>query len=146
MTIKSPINVPPGGGKATNVIGNAVTVKIHGRDTGGAFSVIETQDKPNEGPPLHIQGREDEMFFVLEGEYEFTCGALKFTGKAGNTALLPKGVPHRYQCISPTSGRMLVVISPAGFEDFFIDASGVTDVARVVEIAKKYGLEILPPA
>jgi quercetin dioxygenase-like cupin family protein len=144
--MKAPINVAPGGGKATNVIGNAVIVKIHGRDTGGAFSVIETEDKPNEGPPMHIQHKEDEMFYVLEGEYEFTCGALKFTGKAGNTALLPRGVPHRYQCISRTSGRMLVVISPAGFENFFVDANGATDVGRVIEIGSKYGLEFVPPA
>lgn len=146
MTQKTPLNVPPGGGKVTNVIGNVITVKVHGRDTGGVFSVVETLDKPGEGPPPHIQHREDETFYVLEGEYEFTCGVLKFTGKAGNTALLPRGVPHRYQCVSKTSGRLLIVLSPAGFEDFFMEADGINDVGRVIEIGNKYGLEFLPPA
>jgi hypothetical protein len=54
-------------------------------------------------------------------------------------------VPHRYQCISQTSGRMLIVITPTGFEDFFVAADGVTDVGRVVEIGKKYGLEFVQP-
>lgn len=144
--MNSPINIPPGEGVVTNVLGTAITIKVHGRDTGGAFSIIETEDKPGEGPPPHIQNREDETFYVLEGEYEFTCGPLKFTGKAGNVAFLPRGVPHRYQCISRTSGRLLVVISPAGFEDFFKEADGISNVEKVLAVGKKYGLDFLPPA
>src|SRR5262245_44492230 len=123
MPDQNPIILPPKGGTVTNVIGNVITVKVHGRDTGGAFSLIECVDQPNEGPPAHIQHREDETFCVLEGEYEFMCGGKTFTAKAGTTAWLPRGVPHRYKCISKTPGRMLVVLSPAGFEDFFVEAN-----------------------
>lgn len=144
--MKAPITIAPGGGTATNVIGNPITIKIHGRDTGGVFAMIETLDKPNEGPPPHIQHREDETFYVLEGEYEFMCGGQKFIAKAGTTAWLPRGVPLQYTCVSKTPGRLLIVINPAGFEDFFTEANGLSDVGQVIEVGKKFGLEFLPPA
>ena len=54
-----------------------------GRDTGGAFSVVECVDAPDSGPPTHVHAREDETFYVLEGEYEFVCGGKSFAATDG---------------------------------------------------------------
>ena len=65
---------------------------------------------------------------------------------AGAAAWLPRGVPHQYKRISHTPGRLLVVISPAGFEDFFIEADGITDLGKVIAISARFGFEVLPPS
>lgn len=144
-----PVHIAAGEGKTVNVIGNAITIRIHGRDTGGVLCVIESVDQPMQGPPPHIHHCEDETFQVLEGEYEFTCNGAKLTAKKGATVFAPRGLPHNYRCISRTPGRLSVAITPAGFENFFEEVGALSaaqqEIPRVIEIGKKYGLEILPP-
>jgi quercetin dioxygenase-like cupin family protein len=144
-----PILIPSGEGKSVNVIGNTLIIRLRGSDTGGVLSVVESIDQPGGGPPPHIHHREDETFQVIEGEYEFTCGGKTFTAGKGATIFAPRGVPHAYRYIGRTPGRMMVTLTPAGFEGFF-DEIGVLspqqqEIPRVIEIGKKYGLEFLPP-
>lgn len=80
---------------------------------------------------------------MLEGEYEFICGGQQHSVSKGATIFAPRDVPHNYKCVSQTGGRLLVMISPAGFEVFFEEVSGMTDVGRVVEIAGRYGAEFV---
>lgn len=145
----NPIKVSDDGGKKVNVIGNALTIRIHGRDTGGVLSVVESHDQPGGGPPPHIHHREDETFQVLEGVYEFTCGGKTFTAQKGATIFAPRGVPHSYRYLGQTTGRLMVVLTPAGFEKFFEEVGALSPqqqgIPRVIEIGKKYGLEFLPP-
>jgi len=145
----NPILILDGGGKTVNVIGNTITIRIHGRDTGGVLSVVESTDQPGGGPPPHIHHREDETFKVLEGEYEFTCDGKTFTAPKGATIFAPRGLPHHYRYVGKTPGRLLATITPAGFEGFFEEVGALTpqqqEIPRVIEIGKKYGLEILPP-
>ncbi|SKA85629.1 Cupin domain-containing protein [Prosthecobacter debontii] len=145
----NPIHIPFAEGKLVNVIGNAITIRLHGRDTGGALSVIESIDKPDEGPPPHIHHREDETFQIIEGEYEFTCGGQAFKATKGATIFAPRGVPHAYRCVGRNPGRMVVTITPAGFEEFFDEVGRLSPqeqaIPRVMEIADRYGLEFLPP-
>src|SRR4030095_12279245 len=68
----NPIQVPNDGGNKVNVLGIPMVIRIHGRDTGGVLSAVESHDVPGGGPPLHIHHREDETFQILEGEYEWT--------------------------------------------------------------------------
>ncbi|MBI2927549.1 MAG: cupin domain-containing protein [Verrucomicrobia bacterium] len=143
--------VPPGDGKTVTVIGHPITIKIHGHDTGGAFAVVETADPLGGGPPPHIHHREDETFYVLEGEYELMCGGQTHRMGKGATALLPRDVPHAYKCLSAGGGHLLVTLTPAGFERFFeevgaLSAAEQQDIPRVIAIGQKYGLEFLPPA
>jgi len=145
----NPIHVPAGDGKKVNVLGNALNIRIHGRDTGGVLSVVESVDPPGGGPPPHIHHREDETFQVLEGEYEFTVGGKTIRAQPGATLFAPRGVPHHYRYIGQTPGRLMVTLTPAGFEGFFEEVGALTpqqqEIPRVMEIAKKFGLEILPP-
>jgi quercetin dioxygenase-like cupin family protein len=102
------------------------------------------------GPPPHIHHREDETFQILEGEYEWTVGGKTFVAEKGATVFAPREVPHTYRYIGKTPGRLMCVITPSGFEGFFEEIDALTpdqqqDIPRVVEIAKKYGLEFPPP-
>ena len=149
MNSLTPIQVPPGEGTRTFVIGNRITIKLHGRNTGGAFALIESVDAPGEGPPPHVHAREDECFFVLEGEYEVFCDGRRIPASAGTTIFAPRGLAHNYRSIGKSRGRLLTTISPAGFEKFFEEINAMPpehqEIPKVVAIGKKYGLEFLPP-
>jgi len=146
----TPLLVPADGGKAVNILGIPMLIRIHGRDTNGVVSAVESHDVPGGGPPPHIHHREDETFQILEGDYEFTVAGKSFVAKPGTTIFAPRGIPHTYRYLGTTPGRLLCVITPSGFEGFFEEIGAMTpqqqqDIPRVMEIAKKYGLEILPP-
>jgi quercetin dioxygenase-like cupin family protein len=146
----NPIQVPPGGGQAVNVLGTPMLLRIHGRDTGGVLAVVESVDSPGGGPPPHIHHREDETFQILEGEYEITVAGQTLRAPQGTTLFAPRGVAHTYRCVSPGGGRLSVILTPAGFEDFFAEIGALSpaqqqEIPRVIEIAKKFGLEFLPP-
>lgn len=145
-----PVHVPGGLGKKVDVLGIKLVVRIHGHDTHGVLSVVESHDVTDGGPPPHIHHREDETFQVLEGEYEFMVGGKTIRATPGTTLFAPRGVPHAYRYLGRTPGRLMCVITPAGFEGFFEEIGALSpqqqqDIPRVLEIAKKFGLEILPP-
>ena len=146
----TPIQVPSDGGKKVSILGIPMVIRIHGRDTGGVVSAVESHDVPNGGPPPHIHHREDETFQVLEGDYEFTVDGKSFVATKGTTIFAPRGIPHTYRYLGQAPGRLMCVITPAGFERFF-EAIGALapeqqqDIPRVITIAKEFGLELLPP-
>ena len=145
----NPISIPSDGGTKVNVIGNALTIRIHGRDTGGALAVVESLEPPGGGPPPHIHHREDETFQILEGEYEFIVDGKTIRAQKGATVFAPRGLPHSFRNIGKTTGHLMVVLTPAGFEEFFEEVGALSpqqqEIPRVIEIGKKYGLEFLPP-
>ena len=146
-----PILIPNNGGQAVNIFGIPIFLRVHGRDTNGTLAVVESHDLPGAGgPPPHIHHREDETFHVLEGEYEFTVAGQKLTALPGTTLFAPRGIPHTYRCVSPQGGKLSVVLTPAGFEGFFVEIGALTpqeqqDIPRVMAIAARYGLDFLPP-
>jgi quercetin dioxygenase-like cupin family protein len=145
----NPVQVPKNGGQAVNILGIPMLLRVQGRDTDGTLAVVESHDSAGGGPPPHIHHREDETFQILEGEYEFMVGGKTVSAKAGDTLFAPRGIPHNYRCVS-AGGKLSVVITPAGFENFFAEIGAMNpqqqqDIPRVIEIAKKFGLEFLPP-
>ncbi len=146
----NPIEIPNDGGKKLNVLGIPMVIRLHGRETGGIVAVVESHDVPGGGPPLHIHRREDETFQVLEGEYEWTVGDKKFVARKGTTIFAPRDIPHTYRYLGKTPGRLMCVITPAGFEQFFEEIAAMPpdqqqNIPAVIEIANKHQLEILPP-
>lgn len=149
--------VRPGSGNTLNVLGDVVIAVLDGPDTGGAYAVQQQATQPRSGPPLHRHSREDESFFVLEGEYEITIGEQVLRASAGTFVFAPRGIAHTFQCVGTTPGRIQVIISPPGFEKFFEEVDRLVkegsltnfskDIAKVVALARKYGVEILgsPP-
>jgi quercetin dioxygenase-like cupin family protein len=146
----NPIQISPNGGKSVNILGIPMLIRVHGRDTNGIVSVVESHDVPGGGPPPHIHHREDETFQILAGDYEFAVAGKSFVAGPGTTIFAPRGIPHTYRYLGTTPGRLMCVITPSGFEGFFEEIGALSsqqqqDIPRVLEIAGKYGLEILPP-
>jgi mannose-6-phosphate isomerase-like protein (cupin superfamily) len=146
----NPILVSNDGGKKVNVLGIPMVIRVHGSATGGVVSAVESHDVPGGGPPPHVHHREDETFQILEGEYEWTVGGKTFMAGKGSTIFAPRKVPHTYRYVGQTAGRLLCVITPAGFEGFFEEIGALSpqeqqNIPRLIEIAKGFGLEILPP-
>lgn len=143
------IHTPNEKSDTLNVIGSRVMIRLHGRDTNGLISIVECHDDPGSGPPPHTYQREDETFYVLEGEYEFRLGEKTFTVREGSTIFAPRGLAHSFRSMGPELGRLLVTLTSAGFEGFFEEVGALTpeqqQIPRVLEIGRKYELEFLPP-
>ncbi len=144
-----PILTPADGGKKVNILGIPMAIRIHGRDTGGVLSVVESHDGPGGGPP-HTHRREDETFPILEGEYKWTVDGNTIVAQKGTTVFAPRGIPHTYRYLGRTPGRLKCVITPAGLEGFFEEIGALTPpqqqhIPHGMAIAKKFGLEFLPP-
>jgi quercetin dioxygenase-like cupin family protein len=146
----NPIQIPHDGGKAVNILGIPMLIRLHGRDTGGVVSVVESHDVHGGGPPPHIHRREDETFQILAGDYEFQVGGQTILAKPGTTLFAPRGIAHTYRYTGQTPGRLMCIITPSGFEGFFEEIGALSpqeqqDIPHVMEIAQRYGLEFLPP-
>jgi len=87
-------------------------------DTNGAFSLFEATLVPGTEPPPHVHSREDELFYVLEGEFEVYVGEEVFNGKTGDCVFLPRFKPHAFIIRSPRL-RLLILFAPAGVEEAF---------------------------
>jgi len=140
--------VPPSEGNALHVVGDIIRIKVAGTVAARPFSMIEEETPPNGGPPLHNHSREDETFYIMEGEFEFRVGDTTVRPQPGSYVLAPRGIPHTFKNVGQQAGRMMVTISPPGFEAFFEDVDALGDSASpetLMGLAEKYGLEFLPP-
>ena len=122
-------------------------LRIHWSATNGAMSVWESLVAPEEGPPMHIHTAEDETFYVLDGTFRFWCGEESFEAGPGTVAVLPRGIPHTFKNTGGTTGKLLCVCTPGGFEEFFIELERdkVTDPATLAAIGERYGVRFIPP-
>ena len=122
---KGVAHIPPGEGRRSLwVLGELVTYKIPSQRTGGAYSLFAVTTQPNGGPPPHVQHREDEAFYVLEGEYEFLSGEETLRAGTGSLIYVRKGTLHAHKNVGEGVGRMLVTQTPGGlYEHFFEEVS-----------------------
>ncbi len=109
--------VAAGEGEVVLAGGFGVVGKVSGKQTGGAFSIVEHPLEPGVlGAPPHAHANEDETSFVIEGEIGVMIGEEEFRAGAGSYVLKPRGVPHAFWNPGPEQARILEIISPAGFE------------------------------
>src|SRR3954449_12510061 len=101
-----------GEGRAAWVVGDRYTVKASGEDTGEAFALIEVLVPPGSGPPPHVHHREDEAFYVLEGELRFHVDGRDFTAGAGAWVTLARGSLHHFNNVGDRPARLLIVVTP----------------------------------
>lgn len=151
-------HVRSGEGQALWVVGDTYTIKASGDSTNGAFALIEASVPPGGGPPPHVHGREDEAFYLLDGELEVLAGRTTARARVGDFLYLPRGIVHGFTNPGVTPARMLILTAPAGFERFFA-AAGVpartgeqappldpADFARLAELTRSYGADLAGPA
>ena len=142
----------PDEGKVIQVLQERMTFKVMSADTNGLYTLFISSAEPGGGSPSHIHHQEDEAFFILLGEKALELGP-------GSFLFAPRGIPHASKNEETTRSRMVVIVSPAGLENCFVEMgqpvtdtsapatpSGPPDIEKLVAITQKYGIELLPPS
>jgi quercetin dioxygenase-like cupin family protein len=142
--------VRPGEGREGNLGSIGVVFKLWGQDTDGAVSIVEHPFPVGALVPPHLHTREDEYSIVTEGEIGFRSGDREVVLGPGGYITKPRGEVHAMWNAGKAPARMIEVISPAGFEDFFRDMTDLTvsgPPARedVAALAETYGLQFGTP-
>lgn len=132
-------------GEIWNVLGETIYHKVRGTETGGAFSVVEEISAPNGGAPPHFHQDTDETIYVLEGEFEITCAGQTTLAQTGDIVFIPRGTVHSFRNPRTSHSRLLAVIAPSGFEQFFaaVDAlpsAGAPDMAQIAALGVQHDL------
>jgi quercetin dioxygenase-like cupin family protein len=152
-----PIALAPREGEALWAFGFLATLKVSSETSDGRVAVIEHLGARGAGSPLHVHHREDEWFYVLDGELTFWVGGEVVNASAGSFVYGPRGVPHTF-IVASGQARFLLVAEPAGFDAFFRAASEPAarleippvpteppDIEGLTALAAAYGIEILGP-
>lgn len=116
---------------------NILDMKVSGKDTNGALAMFEqTSLSQGKGTPLHIHHTQDEIFYILEGDYYFQVGDKKYNLSKGDSIFLPRTIPHAWTQASKT-GKMTVILQPAGkLEEFFVTVAALDHEPAAAEMAK----------
>lgn len=134
-------------GKKLNVLGDNMTIKLTGADTNGAFVMVEQNNPPGTGIPMHMHENEDELFKILEGEMEFTVNGKTSLLKAGDLIFLPRKVPHTFTVMGSQNAKAIVCAYPAGLEFMFYQLSelpaGPPDIEKVMKICGDFGIKFI---
>ena len=134
-----------------NIVGETTLVKIAPEDCEGRYAVFHLDAPPMSGPPLHVHAREDEFFYVLEGELMFEVDGVCHTVRAGGSVGLLRGTPHRYQNFTEHTARLLIVTTPGDFAHFFEELSAITppgglpSIEQLLSLDAKYGITTFGP-
>jgi len=150
-TEASPLTVvEPGGGAHGNLGTIGVVFKLSGHDTGGALAIVEHPFPVGALVTPHTHTREDEYSIVTEGQIGFRSGDREVVLGPGGYITKPRGELHAMWNAGPAPARMIEVISPAGFENFFreladLTAGGQRQGPGVMALADRYGLQFGQP-
>ncbi len=137
-------------------VGCLGTMVAQGAQTGGRLSIVEFTHPTGFATPQHVHNREDEGFYVLDGEMTGFCGDEEFHASRGSFVWLPSGVPHGYSSYGEATLRCLAITVPAGFEQFVSEAGepaaqrvlpppSEPDMPRLLAVHARYGLDVVGP-
>ena len=153
----APIALGPDEGESLWFLGSHVSIKASAETTAGRVAVIEHRTPRGLGSPLHVHHREDEWFYVIEGELTVWVGGQIINAPAGSFVYGPRDIPHTFMVTSEVA-RYLLVTEPGDFADFMRTlaepasepvipppATEPPDVAAMAQVAAEYGIEILGP-
>lgn len=143
-----------GDGKAFWMLNGLYEVKASSDETNGAMTVMEMTIPEGMGPPPHTHPG-TESVYVIDGKVRYYIGDETVEGGPGSFFHIPEGTLERFE---PTSAvRLLVTYTPGGIEKFFAEAGEPAqrrelppqsdtppDVDRLVEIAKRHGIDMRP--
>ena len=137
------------------VAGDAYTLLATGDMTAGAYATIDALIPPGGGPPPHIHSREEETFYVLEGEVTFFVEETVQVAAPGTFLRVPRDVRHSFQNCSAQNARLLISVVPAGLENLFRAIGSPLQpgqlpspptpeqLQKLVALAPEYGIELI---
>jgi quercetin dioxygenase-like cupin family protein len=145
-------------GRTIAVVGDVYRFLVTGDNTHGTYAIWQAIVPPGGGPPPHVHSREEEGFYVLEGEIKIQAGDKRIVATDGMFVNMPIGLPHSFKNESSQPAKMLIMVAPAGLEQMFFEvgvplAEGSTtalpptqeEIDKLMKVAPKYGVEILLP-
>ncbi len=146
----------PNQGRTIGVVGDIYRFLATGDDTDGRYATFEAIVLPGGGPPTHIHSREDETFYVLEGEITFQVGDERVVAKPGTFVNMPIGQPHAFKNETDQTAKMLISFAPAGLEGYFFEVGQPfegelppkptqEEIEKLMAVAPRYGIEITLP-
>jgi len=155
---QSAIALQPAEGEALWFMGFLATIKASADRTAGRVGVIHHLGPQHAGSPLHTHHRENEWFYILDGELTVWIGGEVIRAPAGSFVFGPQGIPHTFAVSSPQGASFLLVTEPGGFEAFMRTAAqpapsltlppppaSPPDPAQLAALAAEYGIEIIGP-
>jgi len=144
-------------GRTLAIVGDVYRFLATGEETGGKYAIWEAIVPPGGGPPPHIHSREEEAFYVLEGEITFQVGADTFTASAGTFANMPIGSLHSFKNHTDRPARLLISVAPAGLEQMFFEVGHPVpldespprptqaEIDKLLATAPRYGIKMVLP-
>jgi quercetin dioxygenase-like cupin family protein len=155
--INLPYHLPCDGGPALWHLGALLTFKATSEQTAGRLWAKELLAPRGMATPVHRHSREDEAFYVLDGEVSVYVGDRVARAETGDFLWAPREVPHAF-CVESAQARLLVVSTPGGFERFFFEtgepAAALTappatpqppDIDALVAALAEYGVDVVGP-
>ncbi len=143
MNIHPPLLRQPRRPEPLHLMGGEVIPCFTGEENDGRAFAAMNLYPPGCGVPLHTHTLEDEIFHVAEGSLEVTLGEQTLTLRAGDSAFLPRDVPHAWRVAGDKAARFLLVVTPAGMESMFREVAALGEAAtpqRVAGICDRYGI------
>ncbi len=140
----------PGEGRILNMGSFQMRVKAEAAQTGGALTVLETDEPANFGPPLHIHDDTAEAFYVLDGVYIIFVEEKEYRCSAGSFIYIPAGTRHGFR-VGERQSRKLNIYLPAAMVGYFdelanAEATGVAlDAGELTSLAARYAMRVLGP-
>lgn len=150
-----PVKVSAAEGEALWWLGSLAVIKATAADTDGQMTIIEITEPPGAEAPLHVHHREDEAFWILEGDVTFEVGDSTIHAQAGDYVFGPRDIPHRYT-VGSAGCRMLFILTPGGFEQVVIALSEPAasrslpppsdeepDFEHLIAVAASHGIDMI---
>jgi mannose-6-phosphate isomerase-like protein (cupin superfamily) len=139
----------PGEGRKIDLGAFGMTVKAGRDETDGLFSLLEAEEPPGFGPPLHIHHDSAEAFYVLEGEYVMFLNDRTVSCPAGSFIFIPAGMRHGFK-VGAAPSRKLNFYFPAAMIGYFEDLSaalrdGEVEESLLDDIARRHSMEVVGP-
>ncbi|OHV75626.1 cupin domain-containing protein [Rhizobium sp. LCM 4573] len=147
-------------GDTYHLLGNLIRFHVRPPENGG-YCMVEVRSAPGAGAPPNRHPEDDEVFYVLEGEYAFRVGEENISARPGDCVKVPNGAVHAFRNVGQAPARMLVINSPGRIHEAFFSEAGELvpdgttdfpprntppDIPRVLEIGARNGMEFLVEA
>ena len=128
-----------------DVFGEKIICKVSGDETFGRFALVEEISAPQSAVPPHFHNETDEIIYILDGKYELEIDGKTQIAQKGDTVVVPRKTTHSFRNLLEIESKLLAVITPSGFENFFAEVNKLKqfDISQIIEIGKRNDLELV---